>query len=566
VVCTTDNDVWIANSYGNSVTRYDNNGNYKATIGIGNQPTGVAVDAAGKVWACDLSDPLIFRINAANSVDLSKEIKGSGGHYTYSDMTGYVARTITTKIGTWTVNYDSGTSEAIWDKVSWNGEEPAGTSITVQVRSSNDKTSWSDWESAVNGSALSATPDGRYLQIETTLKISSGDISPILYDLTPYYRLPAAADLAVTKTDSPDPAYVGQNLTYTVTVTNNGPNDATGAIVTDSLPAGVTFVNATASQGYASQNGGIVTWNIGNLTNGQNAGMEIVVIPTAEGTIINTAETSSQVPDPNTGNNQASQETLVKLLTDLAISKSDAPDPVAAWSKLTYTLTVINNGPYDATNVIVKDTLPAGATFDSATGDYTQSGNEITWQLDNLAVGESFTATVAVTPTAAGTISNTVVVSADQDDLNPDNNSATADTGIFEIESRMTGGGSVFTPEGLRVTHGFTLSSLKDNSNNIEVNWGKGNKFHLDQIIDLDCIDDPAIAEKPPTAGFDTMKGTGTGSYNGIPGAVIEFTFTDGGEPGTKDMAAIVITDADGNVVLSVSGYLNKGNQQAHKS
>ncbi len=185
VACTSDGDVWVASTSGGKVYRYDNNGNYPAEISVGNGPTGVAVDSNGKVWSCNLNDPDVKRIDpASNLVDLSKSVAGSTGHYSYSDMTGIIARTVTTKIGTWTVVFDSEEADMPWGTVSWNSSEPAGTSVTVKVRSSNDQATWSSWETTSNGVALSSTPDGRYLQIETTLHITSGDVSPILYDLT----------------------------------------------------------------------------------------------------------------------------------------------------------------------------------------------------------------------------------------------------------------------------------------------------------------------------------------------------------------------------------------------
>jgi streptogramin lyase len=189
VVCTPDGDVWVASTNDDRVYRYDNNGTFKAQIWVnahgGGGPTGVALDAAGKVWACNLDDEYVARIDpATNSVDLYKQIVGSGGHYSYSDMTGIIARTITTQIGTWTVDYDSGVAGTGWGIVSWNGSEPAGTSISVRVRSSEDGSSWSGWETATDGALLGSTPNGRYLQVETTLQILSGDVSPILYDLT----------------------------------------------------------------------------------------------------------------------------------------------------------------------------------------------------------------------------------------------------------------------------------------------------------------------------------------------------------------------------------------------
>lgn len=131
-----------------------------------------------------------------------------------------------------------------------------------------------------------------------------------------------------------------------------------------------------------------------------------------------------------------------------------------------------------------------------------------------------------------------------------------------EVGGRMTGGGSVL---GSRVTHGFELHcDVNQAPNNLEVNWGKGDKFHLESLDTAACSDDPNIDERPPVAGFDTYVGTGTGRYNGESGATIEFTFTDAGEPGKNDDATIKITDAGGNEVLSVSGKLKNGNHQAH--
>lgn len=132
-------------------------------------------------------------------------------------------------------------------------------------------------------------------------------------------------------------------------------------------------------------------------------------------------------------------------------------------------------------------------------------------------------------------------------------------------EGRMTGGGSVFMKDGTRVTHGFELHcDIAQGPNNLEVNWGKGNKFHLENLKSASCSDDQNITPNPPPAGFDTYIGKGTGRYNGISGATIEFTFTDAGEPGKNDVAKMTIKDASGNVVLAVVGKLQSGNHQAH--
>jgi hypothetical protein len=140
------------------------------------------------------------------------------------------------------------------------------------------------------------------------------------------------------------------------------------------------------------------------------------------------------------------------------------------------------------------------------------------------------------------------------------------------VPGRMTGGGSVFTKGGTRVTHGFELHCDPTVlPNNLEINWDGGNNFHLTALISATCTDEPGLAPPPPAAGFDTYVGTGTGSCNGVPGASITFTLTDAGEPGggknaPNDTATFEITGCPGGLTLTVSGDLKKGNQQAHKN
>ncbi len=122
---------------------------------------------------------------------------------------------------------------------------------------------------------------------------------------------PANTDLAITKTDSPDPVTVGSNLTYTITVTNNGPFDATGVTMTDPLPAEVTFVFATPSQGTCSESAGTVTCVLGSLANGTNSTVEIVATPTVPGTITDTATVAGDQFDPDPANNTATETTTV---------------------------------------------------------------------------------------------------------------------------------------------------------------------------------------------------------------------------------------------------------------
>ncbi len=133
------------------------------------------------------------------------------------------------------------------------------------------------------------------------------------FSLTPEELSLETSDLSITKVDSPDPVTAGSNLTYTLTVTNNGPSDATGVMVTDTLPAGATFDPANSTPG-CTEAGGVVTCAIGNLANGANATVTIAVTvdpATPVGTITNTATVTGQEKDSNMGDNTASTDTTI---------------------------------------------------------------------------------------------------------------------------------------------------------------------------------------------------------------------------------------------------------------
>jgi uncharacterized repeat protein (TIGR01451 family) len=117
-------------------------------------------------------------------------------------------------------------------------------------------------------------------------------------------------DLSITKVDSADPSRAGRDLTYTVTVTNNGPNPATGVTATDTLPGGLSARSSSASQGSCSGTT-TVTCALGDLAVGASATITIVIRPTEPGTITNTASVTGNQPDPNNANNSASSDTTI---------------------------------------------------------------------------------------------------------------------------------------------------------------------------------------------------------------------------------------------------------------
>jgi YVTN family beta-propeller protein len=183
VVATADDNIWIANSSSNTVTRLDNDGNLLATVPVGFQPTGVAVDRAGKVWVTNYSSDDVMRIDpATNSVDLTVGLGAGAGPYNYSDMTGSTLIAPPDN-GSWTVVHDSGIPGAVWGFVTWTADEPGDSKIEVYAASSADGVTFSAEEQVTLGSDLTV-PDGQYLRVRTSFARAFTGESPILYDLT----------------------------------------------------------------------------------------------------------------------------------------------------------------------------------------------------------------------------------------------------------------------------------------------------------------------------------------------------------------------------------------------
>jgi len=240
------------------------------------------------------------------------------------------------------------------------------------------------------------------------------------------------ADMALGMTAQPNPIIAGNNLTYTISVTNLGPSSATNVVVSHLLPNTVTFVSAFPSQGTYAQQGGLVTFNLGPMNPQTTATLTVIVQPNVVGQLFSTATVTSEQPDPNALNNSATAQTQVNPATaDLAVGIAAAPSPVLIDSTLTYTVSLTNNGPNPATVIIVTNVLPASAPILSATfsrGTALYAGNVIIWSLPSLASGASATATILVTPTAEGTITATATAGGQELDPITANNTATIST------------------------------------------------------------------------------------------------------------------------------------------
>ena len=252
--------------------------------------------------------------------------------------------------------------------------------------------------------------------------------------------LAVMANLSVTKVDSPDPVDVNNPITYTITVFNAGPDDAQNVVLTDTLPAGTTFVSSTGC--LESPAGGVPTCTLGTIVAGGSAIVTITVTaPAMGGLITNNVSVTSDTDDPNGDNNSASEDTTVEEpQANLSVTKVDALDPVQVNDPLTYTITVFNAGPDDAQNVVLTDTLPAGTTFVSSTGCLeSPAGGVPACTLGTIVAGGSAIVTIAVTaPATPGLITNNVSVTSDTADPNGANNSASEDTTVEEPQANLS--------------------------------------------------------------------------------------------------------------------------------
>jgi uncharacterized repeat protein (TIGR01451 family)/uncharacterized delta-60 repeat protein len=234
------------------------------------------------------------------------------------------------------------------------------------------------------------------------------------------------ADLKMEKTRDLATAAGGDTITYTLKVTNLGPDTANNVVVTDSLSANLTYVSCSSTgAGVCGGSGNNRTVTIASLA--KDAFETITIKATvnaglADPTIIpNTGSVTSDTADGITGNNAQSVATTVHKRANLKIEKTGAPSSVIPGEALTYTLTVSNLGPDTAANVVVTDNLPAEVTFVSCNsgggGVCAGAGNNRTITFASLANGASAVITLQATASASLTngssFENTATVASD---------------------------------------------------------------------------------------------------------------------------------------------------------
>jgi uncharacterized repeat protein (TIGR01451 family) len=270
-------------------------------------------------------------------------------------------------------------------------------------------------------------------------------------DIGAFEVAPPSANLALTSQTSTAQVVAGNPFTYTVQLTNAGPDDAADVIVSDPPPAGVTFSSCTSTEGSCTISAGAATLNLATVPDGDTVTITIqatLSAAVADGTIlVNTPSVTSSTADPDTSNNSgagASVNVAVENKSDLRVTTSSSVDVINFGGTLTYTVTVTNLGPFPASAVTLVDPLPAPAIFlsmnaggASCTTPPLAQGGTITCNLGSLPSGASttisFTVRVSKLPMPSSA-TNTAVVSSPNFDPNPANNSASVTTLVFGIK------------------------------------------------------------------------------------------------------------------------------------
>ena len=363
--------------------------------------------------------------------------------------------------GPWTSALDVAAGASVWYRftiTNTGGLELTGIGVTDPLVSTascsfSDPLAVGAATMCVVGPVTTAGAPGSTTTNTASAQGSNGSVPYVTPPSSATYTIsPGSADLAVAKTNGATSVSAGGSTTYTITVTNNGPDEVTGATVVDTAPTGLTFGTWTCAITNAGS-GGIVTTACGAANGSGNLATTVTMkvgavitytVPAtvaggASGSIANTATVTapSGIVDPAPANNSATDTDPVTPVADLAIGKDDGATSVNAGASTVYTITVTNNGPSAITGAILADPAATGLAKTTVACSATP-GQCVTaptaaeleggaFALPALASGATYQIAVTATVTAAsGSVTNTATVAAPAGtiDPTPGNNSA----------------------------------------------------------------------------------------------------------------------------------------------
>jgi uncharacterized repeat protein (TIGR01451 family) len=288
------------------------------------------------------------------------------------------------------------------------------------------------------GVNVAATVAAGTITATSTITSSTSDPNTANNSTTVATTVSVDCDLAVTNSGTPNPAQVGNTITYTQTVTNSGPGNCAAATFTEAFPNNTTFLSiAPVPTGWTCTTTGSISCSNPSVAPNSTSAFTFKVTVnagTAAGTIItDQANVSTTSHDTNLANNSSTVTIGVASGTqaDLSVKNSGAPNPVTAGQNITYTQTVTNSGPATATTVVLSEAVPTNSTFVSLSGSgwTCTSASPYTCSIASLPVGTAtfaFVVNVATTVAPGTVIADTASVSSATGDPNTGNNTASS--------------------------------------------------------------------------------------------------------------------------------------------
>lgn len=271
------------------------------------------------------------------------------------------------------------------------------------------------------------------------------------------------ADLSITQANVQERVDFGEEVAYSLTIVNDGPDTAMQVMVNDTLPEHVDLVTVTAETAVCTPTAKTIECTIGDMAVGQQEEISIVVKPTMGGVVENEAAVTSTRFDPDLANNTVTG-TATAVAADLNFSQITAPTAVNYAKSFTYALTVVNDGPLPATDVLLTSSLPAGlnaVSVESDMGNCQISGSDVTCAWDTLDVDETTSVSLAVEAGVGGDIESEFSLAANEVDPDTSNNVISAATNVIATDLSIT---VLDTPDPIRAqkTLSYTLSVNND--------------------------------------------------------------------------------------------------------
>jgi uncharacterized repeat protein (TIGR01451 family) len=258
------------------------------------------------------------------------------------------------------------------------------------------------------------------LPMKATTMTNWAQVSALELDLNPGNNTASAtttvirsANLGLTHFEPIETVPFGQDLVYTLAVTNRGPDAASNLRLTNGLDAGLTFLSVVSSQGSCSNVAGTVLCSLGTLEPGAGALVTIATRATSMQSATNTAWVVADEPDLDPSDNQSSFVTAILPVNDLAVALTGLPRSGPVGNTLTYTIWLTNQGPSLARDLFFLNSVGTETAFvsaESSQGTCLGSDGAVICALEPLPAGQVARVDLTVVPGRPGTLTNQVQV------------------------------------------------------------------------------------------------------------------------------------------------------------